>query len=319
VLLRENSLVRHWNPPEDFPSAICVPVSSPTTILGTLWLFSDKTRDFTDREVNLVEVVAGRLASDLEREMLLLEGVQGKQLRQQLAAAERMQRDQIPSVPPLVDGWDVAGWTAQAEAVGGDFHDWFTLPDGRVAFAVGDVMDGGVAAALAANTVKASLRSHGQYQHASESLLRQVNLTLWTSSAGDQFASLFCGLLEPATGLVHWSMAGNLSIVHIRARGWQSLTRQSPALGTSPEASFPQCQLSLQPGEALVIFSDAFRAIPSHRGTSLGEAGVVEPLLDHLDLPANELVLLWRDSVAVHAETGHCGDRTLLILKHHHS
>ena len=101
-----------------------------------------------------MEVVAGRLASDLEREMLLCEGVQGKQLQRQLTAAERMQRNQIPSIPPLVDDWDLAGWTAQAEAVGGDFHDWFTMPDGRVAFAVGDVMDGGVTAALAADTVK---------------------------------------------------------------------------------------------------------------------------------------------------------------------
>jgi serine phosphatase RsbU (regulator of sigma subunit) len=315
VLLRDSSLMRHWNPPEDFPSAVCVPVSSPTTILGTLWLFSNKTRDFTDREVNLVEVIAGRLASDLEREMLLSEGVQGKQLRRQLATAERMQRNQIPSIPPLVDDWDLAGWTAQAESVGGDFHDWFTLPDGRVAFAVGDVMDGGVAAALAASTVKAALRSHSQYQRATEPLLRQVNLTLWTSSAGDQFASLFCGLLETATGQIHWSAAGDLSVIHIRTCGWQSLTRQSPALGTSPEASFPQRQLSLQPGEALLIFSDAFREIHGHRGESSGEAGVVEPLLDHLDLPAKDLVLLSRSAQEVCAGTRHGSDRTFLVLK----
>jgi sigma-B regulation protein RsbU (phosphoserine phosphatase) len=250
--------------------------------------------------------------------MLLYEGVQGKQLQRQLAAAERIQRNQIPSIPPLVDGWDLAGWTAQGEVVGGDFHDWFTLPDGRVAFAVGDVMDGGVAAALAASTVKAALRSHSQYQRAAESLLRQVNMTLWTSSAGDQFASLFCGLLETATGQVHWSTAGNLSVIHIRTRGWQSLTRQSPALGTSPEAAFPRRQLSLHPGEALLIFTDAFREIHGHRGASLGEAGVVEPLLDHLDRPAKDLALLSRNSQEKEAGSHHNSDRTLLILKRRH-
>jgi serine phosphatase RsbU (regulator of sigma subunit) len=318
VLLNDNSLVAHWNPPEDFPSAVCVPVSSPTTILGTLWLFSNKTRDFTDREVNLVEVVAGRLASDLEREMLLCEGVQSKHLQRQLSAAERMQRNQTPSIPPLVNDWDLAGWTAQAGAVGGDFHDWFTLPDGRVAFAVGDVMDGGIAAALAGGTVKAALRSHSQYQRDAESLLRQVNLTLWTSSAGDQFASLFCGLLETATGQINWAMAGNLSVVHIHSRGWQSLTRQSPSLGSSPEASFPQRQHSLQPGEALLIVTDAFREVRGHRGQSLGEAGVVKPLLGHMNLPAKDLALLLRSSQESHAGTRHNGDRTLLIVKRRH-
>jgi serine phosphatase RsbU (regulator of sigma subunit) len=315
VLLREDSLAGHWNPPEDFASAVCVPVSSPTTILGTLWLFSNKTRDFTDREVNLVEVVAGRLASDLEREMLVSTRVVGKQLRRQLAAAERMQRNQIPSIPPLVDGWDVAGWTSQAGSVGGDFHDWFTLSDGQVAFAVGDVMDGGIAAALAAGTVKAALRSHSQYQRAAESLLRQVNLALWTSSAGDQFASLFCGLLETANGRIRWSTAGDLSVVHLRTRVWQSLTRRSPALGTSPEASFPERQLSLEPGEALVIFTDALREAQCPRGQSPGEASVAEPLLDHLNLPAKDLVLLLRSLQETFATDRLKSDRALLILK----
>jgi serine phosphatase RsbU (regulator of sigma subunit) len=318
VVLKDNCPVGRWNPPEDFPSAVCVPVSTPTMILGTLWLFSNKSRDFTDREVNLVEVVAGRLASDLEREILLCEGVQGKQLQRQLTAAERMQRNQIPSISPLVDDWELAGWTAQAEAVGGDFHDWFTVPDGRVAFAVGDVMDGGITAALAAGTVKAALRSHSQYQRDAESLLRQVNLTLWTSSAGDQFASLFCGLLEAATGQIHWAMAGNLNVIHIRARGWQSLRRQSPALGTSPEASFPQRRLSLQPGETLLVFTDALLNAHGHRGEPLGVAGVVEPLLDHLNLPAKNLALLSRSSQESWAGTRHNGDRALLILKHRH-
>ena len=315
VLVQDNSLLRRWNPPEDFPSAVCVPVSSPTTILGTLWLFSNKRRDFTDRELNLVEVVAGRLAADLEREMLLCEGVQGRQLQRQMTAAERMQRNQIPSISPLVDDWDLAGWTSQGEAVGGDFHDWFTLPDGRVAFAVGDAMDGGVAAALAAGTVKAAWRSHSQYQRDAESLLRQVNLTLWTSSAGDAFASLLSGLLETATGQIRWATAGNLSILHLHSGGWRSLTSQSPPLGTSPEASFPERQQLLQPGEALLIFTDAFRAIRGPHGDCLGEAGVVRPLVGRLDLSAKDLVLLSRSLQGVDAGPPHNSDRALLILK----
>ena len=56
------------------PSAVCVPVSSPTVPLGTLWVFSDQPRDFSPQETNLIEIVAGRLAADLEREMLLAAG-----------------------------------------------------------------------------------------------------------------------------------------------------------------------------------------------------------------------------------------------------
>src|SRR5262249_30680354 len=71
VMLEDTSLLPHWRCPEDFPAAVCVPVSSPSIPLGTLWTFSDRPRDFTPEETNLLEIVAGRLAADLEREMLL--------------------------------------------------------------------------------------------------------------------------------------------------------------------------------------------------------------------------------------------------------
>ena len=88
-----------------------------------------------------MEVIAGRLAADLEREMLWQEGFAAAEIKKQIAAAERLQRNQLPSVAPMLDGWDVAGWTEQAAALGGDFHDWFCLPDGLLAVAVGHAME----------------------------------------------------------------------------------------------------------------------------------------------------------------------------------
>ena len=44
-------------------------------------IFSARERDFTDEEVNLVEIVAGRLASDLEREVLMQEGLNAAALK----------------------------------------------------------------------------------------------------------------------------------------------------------------------------------------------------------------------------------------------
>ena len=65
VVLENTGSMPGWNAPEDFAAAVCVPVSSSTTILGTLWVFCDETRDFTDHETSMVEIVAGKIASDL--------------------------------------------------------------------------------------------------------------------------------------------------------------------------------------------------------------------------------------------------------------
>ena len=48
VVLEDTPMMRHWRAPEEFAAAVCVPVSTSTTILGTLWMFSNAKRDFTD-------------------------------------------------------------------------------------------------------------------------------------------------------------------------------------------------------------------------------------------------------------------------------
>ena len=315
VVLEDTRLLEKWNSPEDFPSAVCVPVATSTTILGTLWVFSNRKRDFNDHETNIIEVVAGRLAAELEREMLMQEGLDGAQLKRQIAAAERLQRNQLPTIAPLLDGWDLAGWTAQAHSVGGDFFDWFALPNSLVAVAVGDVMGRGVEAAVSASAVKAALRSHGQYQRDAAALLAQVNLTLWTGSAGDQSAALFCGLLETATGQVRYSLAGQPGILLVSAGNWESLSQPSPPLGESPETVYQQKQCRLQPGDALVVFTDGFRDALDPNGKSLGEGGLAEPLVTRLDLPAKDLVAIARDRLEAHALAPERHDRTVLVIK----
>ncbi len=76
VVLDDARALPQWHCPEDFPSAVCVPVGTPSMILGTYWVFSATKRDFSDSEINILEIIAGRLASELEREILLRESHQ---------------------------------------------------------------------------------------------------------------------------------------------------------------------------------------------------------------------------------------------------
>ncbi len=73
VLLSVESLCKAWGAPEDFASAVCVPVMSPMSILGTLWFFADHPRNFSEKDVRLMEIITGRLAAELERAALLRE------------------------------------------------------------------------------------------------------------------------------------------------------------------------------------------------------------------------------------------------------
>jgi serine phosphatase RsbU (regulator of sigma subunit) len=315
VVLEDTGLFQQWNPPENFPAAACVPVATPTTILGTLWVFCNSRRDFNDRETNILEVVAGRLASELERETLLQEGASGKNLKRQLDAAERIQRNQLPTISPLIEGWDLAAWTGQAYAVGGDFFDWFSLPQACVAFAVGDVAGTGIEAALVASALKAALRSHGQYHGNAGTLISQANLTLWTGSAGDQSASLFCGFIGAESGRVRYAIAGQPGAILIRPDRWESAGGRFPALGRSPETVYRQTHRELEPGEALIVFSEGFAAALKGRDGPDREARLAQMLQSVSHLRAKDLVTAARGCLQADPEPGQAEDRTVLVLK----
>ena len=53
VVLEDTSFLPHWKVPEEFRSAVCVPISSPTFPFGTLWMFCDQPRDFSVAETQL--------------------------------------------------------------------------------------------------------------------------------------------------------------------------------------------------------------------------------------------------------------------------
>lgn len=66
LVLEDDLDVAMWPVPVWCGAAICLPVSSDETIHGTLWLYCRESRHFTSAEVELVEIVAGRLAVELE-------------------------------------------------------------------------------------------------------------------------------------------------------------------------------------------------------------------------------------------------------------
>lgn len=69
VVLESPSEAEAWGlPTERVAAAICLPVSSDTTIHGVLWLLGERPLTLADEVIEMAEIVAGRLALEVERE-----------------------------------------------------------------------------------------------------------------------------------------------------------------------------------------------------------------------------------------------------------
>jgi sigma-B regulation protein RsbU (phosphoserine phosphatase) len=313
VVLEDTSHLPHWRCPEDFPAAVCVPVSSPSIPLGTLWVFSDQQRDFTPEETNLLEIIGGRLAADLEREMLLAAGTQAKHRDKQFDVVARWLHDRLPSIAPLVDGYEIAGWTQQADSVGGDFHDWSVLTDGRVSLAVGDADGELLEGALGAASLHCATKSHAGYRHSAAELLTRVNESLVTASPGDQRASLAYALLEPESGQIELALAGATAAIVTGPESRLVTTTDAPRLGEAIDAVFDLDHLTLQPGEALVLISSGVRAAVDGAGLRFGEAAIASLIAKHLRDSAQGLVTRLRRLLEHGQQVAE--DMTVLVVK----
>ena len=314
VVLSEKRLMESWAAPEDYPSALCVPVSSPTTILGTLWMLADSARDFSDQETNLAEIIAGRLAADLEREALLSEGVRSDGWKRQVDVAMKMQRDLLPQSVPVGDGWDVAGWTPSTDSLGGHFHDWFNPCSGRLGISVVDALEQGMDAGLCAMSVRTALRAHAAHSSQAGQVLTRTNETLWSGSVGDQFAAAFYALLDGDTGKICCAGAGQIGAMVIRPSRSNGLNSTGMPLGIQPETRYRQHRLTMARYETLLVTTDGVFDALSPEGEHLGEANLAESIMTAKHATAEETVGIVRQCVETH--TGESAiDGTILVVR----
>ncbi|MFI4876090.1 MAG: PP2C family protein-serine/threonine phosphatase [Blastopirellula sp. JB062] len=314
VVLEDTAMLPHWRCPENYPSACCIPISTDSTPIGTLWIFSEEYRDFTSEETQTLEIIAGRIASELTLDVLLKEKCDSHQLTQQLSAVAAQQDHQLPHVKPLLEGWDLAGWTQQADQAGGDFHDWSMLDDGALAITVGDADGRQIEAAMMAGQLATAVKSHGRYAPDARALLNRVNHTFWSTSAGDRFASLSYGVIHPETGLIEIANAGETCGLLITPESCEELWDMSFLLGARTDVNPSFVERRLQPGSAIAMMSSGVREYLFDEGGPAGMIQFAEKLREHLELPADRVLSAGRELLAKMHRPFAC-DRTIFVVK----
>ena len=188
-----------------------------------------------------------------------------------------LQQSFIHPLPELADvELDVAEETAnRRDLVGGDFHDVFRLPDGKVLVFVGDVAGKGVGATGLGETVRVAVRATALLTPSPAQILANVHSLV--AEIADQFVTALIVLLDPTTGDAVMASAGHPSPVHISASDCSSIEAHYGTPLGAFACDYPEKRFSLQPGDALVLYTDG--VVEAHRGTELfGEERLIAVL-----------------------------------------
>lgn len=209
-----------------------------------------------------------------------------------LEYAAEIQRNLLPSVVP--GGHPVFGLNRPIRQVSGDFFDFFTLPDQRIAFALGDVAGKGMNAALLMAKAASLYRCLGKTIHDPAEILRRLNAEIVETASRGMFVTMVAGIYDPARGHVTLANAGHEPpILRTPDHRYETFAAAGPPLGILPDLNLPSRSIDLGGGE-FFIFSDGLTEFRYEQGEQLGVEGLIQMIeaLASLPLPARMETLL---------------------------
>jgi len=265
-------------------------------------------------------------------------------LDHELEKARQIQRDFLPDQIPQLPDWEIATYFAPAKQVSGDFYDIFSLPDNNLGIAIADVSDKGVGAALYMALIRSLIRVfsghislHGfsnfsvnngltrtvATHSATTDQLNALNAVKLTNDyiahehgKEGMFATLFFGVINPATGVLAYINAGHEPLYIVNSAGVkQRLVPTGPAVGITSDMQFEIKEVQIQPGDILIGVTDGVTEALSPNGDFFTK----KQLLSVLEQPAAsgaDLVERIKTNVFHHIQNGAPSDDITMLAVH---
>jgi serine phosphatase RsbU (regulator of sigma subunit)/anti-sigma regulatory factor (Ser/Thr protein kinase) len=276
----EQSAVQPVNPlfrEKGVRSLLGVPLLVEAEVIGVLHVGSLAQREFHEADIELLQLVADRVALSIERSRLMVQG--------QIAAT--LQRSLLPRKLPQVPGLRMAARylpAADESAVGGDWYDVIELDNHRIGFVIGDVAGHGMAAATFMGQLRSAIRAYALDTEGPGEVI--TKLAEFSDRMHSRMATVIYATLNLNTWQVRIARAGHPYPLLLRAGGSAEFLTEAggPPLGTVGGQVYDEQSVTLSAGETLLLYTDG---LIERRGQQLadGEAALMKVAVSAPDEP----------------------------------
>lgn len=268
-----------------------------------------------------------RMTENLER--LLAVAKEKERLQAELEIARQVQSQLFPRQAPEARTLRLTAFCRPARLVSGDYYDYMSLPDARVAMAIADVAGKGISAALLMATVQSTMRAQlragreaaaaggagsSAVAFSTASLVAHLNQHLCAYTPPEKFATFYFGIYDDATSRLIYTNAGHPPPVLIRGRRWLRLEVNGTIVGAFPHARYEESALRLEAGDLLVCFTDGVTEPENEYGEMFGEERLIELLLKKADSEPEEILAAVQQALREWTGDGELQDDMTMLL-----
>ena len=299
-------------------SVLAVPLGVGERIFGIIYADSPLAEaKFTQDHLTVLTTLASVAAIRVENARLAEEELERERLNRELQLAREIQQRFQPTSAPHVPGFELQGISFPCYEIGGDYYDFIERPDGRVIITLGDVSGKGTSAALLMTSLHAAIHAQSSTSQSLVETIAAVNRYLAETIPPNRFATLFYAELDPQSGALSFLNAGHNPPLIVHAAGtMEQLAAGGMPLGIMPNAPYREGRTQLQPGDALVIYSDGVTETQNTAGEEFGPVRLYDVVARNLERSAAAIRDQIESALTKFAQgTDSVDDITLVIVK----
>ena len=326
ILVRGYSEDDQWEPVDglQIDSVLSVPFVAKSGVLGAVNLVNaDEGQGgiFQERDKVSIVTICSLATAAIENAILHRDLLEKEKLEAKLQVARTIQSSMYAVDKKTIPGYESAWTTRTCDETGGDYLDLISLPEPRMAFAVGDVSGHGIGAALLMATGRANLRALLSVKNdRPRDVLNSLNVLLGHDLLDmEMFMTMFVSFLDYERHELAYVNAGHDQPLFYRAED-QAVTQLRSSgipLGLFHDWEYEAAEvLDFTPGSVLLITTDGAWEVANRDFVPFEKKRLEELLEEHHDRSAEEIVALILEAIDEHLD-GHLpqDDLTLMVVK----
>jgi serine phosphatase RsbU (regulator of sigma subunit) len=242
--------------------------------------------------ITALTVASVQRGLDEERTLRLRLDRAHRALDAETRAVGALQRRLLPQGLPKVRGYEWSSHYVTSSRAGGDYFDFFELPDGRIGILVADATGHGAPAAVLMAMTRVLLHTSDEGLAPPEHVLSRLNQQLARALPSGWFVTACYAVLNPASGRLEYALAGHEPPHVLRAQSARAERLRvvgGPPLGPFAAASYAAGVTVLQPGDTLVVHTDGLTEAESPARELFGEERLSRVLEESSPISLTEL------------------------------
>jgi phosphoserine phosphatase RsbU/P len=220
------------------------------------------------------------------------EEVERQKISRELSIAKEVQQKLFPQSLPEIKNLDYFGLCKPAEAVGGDYYDYFKINQNETAFAIGDISGHGLSSALLMAGLVGFVRSNAIiYNGDLKIFMDKVNKLMCESTDGSKFATFFYSVYNSETKILRFVNAGHNPPLLFRAttKTFKELKTDGFIIGAVCDFKYKDASVKLDGEDLLLYYTDGITESFNKREEQFDVLRLKEVIENNFGLSSKEI------------------------------